>query len=136
MSLDKYKDIINIIHHEPNTKHPRMTITQRAAQFAPFAALTGYEESIKEKGRSVLRIPTLTDDDISILNDKLNYLKENLDTKVSIEYFILDEFKEGCRLVQKEGKIKRIDEVNRFIKFEDNVIINLDNIINIYIINN
>ncbi len=132
MSLDKYKDIINIIHHEPNAKHPRMTIAQRAAQFAPFAALTGYEESIEEKGRSVLNIPTLTDDDISILNDKLNYLKENLDTKVSIEYFILDEFKEGCHIEKKEGKIKRIDEVNRFIKFEDNVIINLDNIINIY----
>ena len=51
---EKYKEIINMKHHEPNKdKHPRMSLYNRAAQFAPFAALTGYEESIKNKEEKV-----------------------------------------------------------------------------------
>lgn len=132
MNKDKYNSIINIKHYDPNQdKHPRMSMSSRAAQFAPFAALIGYEDSIKEKSRAVSMIPTLTDDDLNLLNDRISYLKYNLNTKVCVEYYILDKFKEGCTINQKEGIIKHIDEVFRFIKFLDDEIIYLDRIINI-----
>ena len=102
MSNDKYKDIINLPHHT-SSKHPRMSIQNRAGQFAPFAALNGYSDAVKETAR-------LTDDRIDlddsiklILNDKLNYLVSTKDILAKFIYFVYDKKKKGGKYVEEVG---------------------------------
>ncbi len=129
--MSNYDDIINLTR--PMSKHPKQSMESRASQFAPFAALVGYDEQVKETAR-------LTDNKIEIdeglrekLNNKLNFLNENLDEKcsVTVTYFVTDAKKSGGKYVIKEGIIKRIDSVNEFIKFEDDFIVYFKDILNI-----
>lgn len=93
----------------------------RAAQFAPFAALTGYEESIEETARLTDRRIELSEYEIEELNAKLNFIQEHIKERpeVTITYFQPDERKEGGTYVTVTGKVRRIDEVNRVIIFEN-----------------
>lgn len=129
--MDKYADIINL--KRPISNHNHLSIESRASQFSPFAALTGYDSEVKETAR-------ITDNKIDIddglrimLNDKLNYLNEHIIEKpnISITYFVKDTKKEGGKYLTKQGVIKRIDTVNEIIKFSDNTIISMNDIINI-----
>ena len=96
MNKFNYEDIINLPHHT-STKHPRMTKSARAAQFSPFAALTGYDDAIKETGRLTDKKIELTEEEKLILNDKLLTINNNLknNPKVIITYFEHDKTKEG-----------------------------------------
>ncbi len=114
--MNKYADIIDLEH--PTSKvHLRMDRSARAAQFAPFAALTGYAEAINEVGRLVDKKRELTDEEKLIISNRINYLIENKDKdyEVIIIYFIADLKKDGGKYLSINGVIKKVDIVNKFI---------------------
>lgn len=130
---DNYDDIIDLPHYEPKN-HPRMSAYNRAGQFAPFAALTGYDDEVLETAR-------LTDSRIFIdenlsekINSKLVIIENNIKSlpEVSITYFVPDNKKVGGRYVTITKKVKRINEVSQSIKFVDNTVISINDIVDIY----
>jgi len=125
--MGDYDDIINVPHYEPK-HHPRMSMWNRAAQFAPFAALTGYDAAIRESGR-------LTDDCVGLsesgneeLNRKMELIVSMLPEhpSVTIEYFVPDEKKVGGSYQTTTSEVRRIDEFDRCIEFVDGKRIPLD----------
>lgn len=129
---ENYDDIINLPHFI-SKKHPQMTIESRSAQFAPFAALTGYEEAVKETARLTDRRIEIDEGLKNILNNKLQYILENINLKpeITFTYFIYDKKKSGGRYVEKKGIVKKIDLVNQSIILNDKTNINIEEIINI-----
>lgn len=122
----RYDDIINISN--PPLKHQRMSMHKRAAQFSPFAALTGYEDSIDEAARLTNVRPELSDDEKKSISDKLIYLKDN-PYKIKVVYFLDDPKKDGGDYFVYSGMYKRCEE--GYILFEDKKKIYLDDIIEI-----
>lgn len=127
--MEKYKDIINLPHHV-SLNHKPMDKINRAAQFAPFAALVGYEDAINEKGRTVDKKIILTNEEKEKISNILSYINLNIkdEIKVSITYFIKDKVKDGGSYSIKEGIIRRIDEVNKEIIFKDKTKIKINDI--------
>ena len=111
---NKYEDIINLPHHQSVTR-PHMSNYDRAAQFAPFAALKGYEEEIEEAKRTTDDKVELSDEQISDLNEKLNDLKKIIKQQpiIKVVYFVPDEKKVGGSYIRIEQQIKKIDEYKR-----------------------
>ena len=109
---EAYDDIIHL-PHPTSKKHPRMSMTERAAQFAPFAALTGFDGVIQETGR-------LTHQRVE-LERRLNYLdaQEEEHPPVKVTYFLPDEKKEGGSYVTVQGRLKRIDTVGGVLLLEE-----------------
>ena len=107
----EYDDIINLPHHVSKTRQP-MSMLERAAQFSPFQALTGYGAAIKETARLTDEKAELGEDDLSALNVKLRILTDHLEEspEVSFVCFRLDERKAGGSYVSVTGKVRRIDE--------------------------
>lgn len=128
----KYDDIINIPHHV-SKKHPQMSLYARSAQFAPFAALTGYEEAIKETARETSARIEIDEEMKSVLDSKIQILLEKISLKpeLSITYFIPDLSKDGGQYVTTEGIIKKIDMYNQYIYLEDSTEIPINEIIDI-----
>ena len=128
--MNLYEDIIGMPHYEPK-KHKRMTIENRAAQFAPFAALTGYEEAIIETARTTVKRIEIEEDLLNIINSKLEIIKENVKENpyIKITYFIKDKYKDGGKYEEIEGNIHAIDPVNRWIIFTDKRKINIKDIL-------
>ena len=133
--MNKYEDIINLPHYEP-IYHPRMSIDKRAGQFAPFAALVGYDEEIEETARLTTRKHILDGESVDKLNENLNIIKENVNKhlEIKITYFIADLKKEGGKYINKTGKVKTLDLVNGYIKMIDNEKIYLGDITEIVIL--
>lgn len=133
--MNKYEDIINLPHYEP-IYHPRMSIDKRAGQFAPFAALTGYDEEIEETARLTTEKHILDEESIDKLNEILNIINENVNKhlKIKITYFIADLKKDGGKYINKTDKVKSLDLVNGYIKMIDNEKIYLDDITEIVIL--
>lgn len=129
--MENYDDIIHL--SRPKSKHPRMSLYQRSAQFAPFAALTGYEGHIKETARLTDRKIEIDEEIKKELDVKIMTIKNKLNSKpnVTITYFIPDVKKNGGRYETISKKIKRIDEKNYELVFDDNTIIQTKNIYNI-----
>lgn len=127
-----YDDIINLKHFEP-IKHKRMGIDARSAQFAPFAALTGYNDAIKETARLTDKRIELTEDEKEKLNNQIMFIIENnyLNPLVVFTYFVKDNKKTGGKYIEKEGIIKKIDNINGYIILKDKTKIKIDDIINI-----
>lgn len=130
--MNNYDDIINIKNYK-SKKRPQMSIYNRSAQFSPFAALTGYEESIDEASRITLNKSTISQDDKKILDIKFNILNDNLNEKplVNIIYFIDDLKKQGGKYISKEGYIKKFDYNEKLVVFDDNTKIKISNIMDI-----
>lgn len=131
--MDKnYDDIINLPHHI-SKKHPQMSIEARSAQFAPFSALTGYDEAIKETARLTDKRIEIDDGLKIILNNKLQYILENLKAKPEIffTYFVYDDKKTGGKYVEKIGVVKKIDMVEQYVMLIDKTKIPILEIINI-----
>lgn len=128
----EYDDIINLPHHV-STKHPRMSLEARAAQFAPFAALTGYDDQVKETARLTNERKELADGLKMILNEKILKIKEKLYImpEVTITYFVPDLRKKGGKYVTVTGKVKKIDEFKQTIIFDNKVEIPIHEIIEI-----
>ena len=130
--MGKYDDIINLPHYEPKT-HPRMSMYARAAQFAPFAALTGYEDSVRETARLTDDRLDLDDEVKAILDAKLQEIQENISNKpqVTITYFVADTRKDGGKYVTVTGNIKKIDEYKQVLVLEDQNEIPINDVIEI-----
>lgn len=125
--MNNYQDIINLDHYE--LKHKRMSIYNRAAQFAPFSALTGYSDAIEETARITDKKIFISDDIKEIINKKLNNLKMN--DLVTVTYFKDDEKKEGGEYIIVTKNIKLINSIDKYIKFTDNTKIKIDDVIDI-----
>jgi len=127
-----YDDIINLPHHV-SKKHPRMSLEARSAQFAPFAALTGYDEVISETGRLTYRRIEISEEVKAILNEKLLVIKEQINNKpnIKVTYFIPDVKKDGGKYESINGKVIKIDEYNQRIILENKKEIIISEIIEI-----
>ena len=127
-----YEDIIHLPHHSSKT-HPRMSMLERAAQFSPFAALTGYNGVIREAGRLTEQKIELGESEIEELERSLNWLAKNAGQHPSatITYFQPDEKKEGGAYVTVTEQIKRLDETERVIWLIDGTRISIENILRI-----
>ena len=128
----KYDDIINMEHHI-SKKHPQMSLENRSAQFAPFSALTGYDDEVEEVCRYTEEQKHIDEEKKEEINNKLQIIKQQKDKKVMIQYFEKDSKKEGGKYIKTEGKIKKIDDYQKAIYMDNNQKILLDNIININI---
>lgn len=130
--MNKYEDIINLPHHVSNTRK-RMSLYNRAAQFAPFAALTGYDDAINETARLTVQKIELSDELKNMLNQKIRFIKENinLQPKVIVTYFVPDNKKHGGIYKSISGNVRRIDEVEKFLVFTNKTTIYFNDIINI-----
>ena len=120
----KYDDIINLPHHV-SKKHPQMSLHDRAAQFSPFAALTGHKAAINETARLTDEKQILSEDVIAKLNEQLNLIKENIGTNqtVTITYFVPDDKKSGGAYISHTGVVKKIDEYNHTVILTDKTVI-------------
>lgn len=132
MKEDNYEDIINLPHHV-SKRHPQMSSESRAAQFAPFAALSGYADAVKETER-------LTDERIEIdnglkliLNNKLQIILDNIkeQPEVTFIYFIYDDKKIGGKYTSITGKVKKIAINEQYVMLTNNTKIPIKEIINI-----
>lgn len=130
--MHKYDDIINMPHHI-SSNHKQMSLYQRAAQFAPFAALTGYDDEVKETAR-------LTDKEIiideglkALLDNKISIIQNNIKDKplITFTYFVPDEKKNGGKYVDVTNNVKKINTVNQTIILVDNTVIDIKYIIGI-----
>lgn len=129
--MNNYEDMINMEHHISKV-HPRLSIEQRAAQFAPFAALTGYNEEVKEKARLTNKKIELNDESLFKLNMTLQEINSCIKEKpkVSITYFVKDKTKDGGKYEVIEDNVKKIDEVYQII-YLNSFKINISNILTI-----
>ena len=127
-----YDDIINLPHHVSKTR-PQMSMQDRAAQFSPFAALTGYDAAIKETGRLTDEKIELDEDTKAALDMKQAYLTEMVDDqpKISVTYFLPDSRKSGGAYVTVTGNLKRFDEYERLLILTDGRKIPMDKIADI-----
>lgn len=124
-----YEDIINLPHHTSKT-HPPMALSMRAAQFSPFAALTGYGEAIKESGRETERRIILDEDRKTELDITLQNMLHTLPAKAEITYFISDKTKDGGRYSSEICTVTGINqEQNELITSDCRI--NINNIIEI-----
>ena len=134
-TIENYIDIINLPRHI-SQKHPHMSIHDRAAQFAPFAALTGHGEAINETARTVDSKIVLGEDAIQEISEKLNYIQNHIKDRqtVIITYFVPDSRKNyGGRYVTTQVIIKRIDEISRSVVCTDGTVIQFKDIVEINI---
>lgn len=130
----RYDDIINLKHHV-SKKHPQMSLYARSAQFAPFAALTGYEEAVRETAREIGDRIEIDEELKNILDAKIQILNEQIKKKpeVVFTYFVPDLIKEGGKYVSVTGIVKKIDLYNQNIILEDKNEIPINEIIDIRI---
>ena len=125
--MSDYSDIIDLPHHTSKTQQP-MSATGRAAQFSSFEALTGYEALVEEQARLTDGRLELSTEEVNDLNDKMNYLMDNvaLCPRAEIIYFVPDEKKAGGKYVTLNMKIRKIDPILRTITDVDNNVISID----------
>ena len=111
----EYDDIINLPHHVSKTR-PQMSMLERAAQFAPFQALTGYGAAIQETARRTEDKIELGDEDVALLNAKLQVLADHLpeNPEVCIVWFKPDDRKAGGSYVEMTGNLKKYDDFAGF----------------------
>lgn len=116
----EYGDIIDLPHHV-SKKRPQMSRLNRAAQFSPFAALTGYDDLVRESARVTSKRVELADDDLATLDRKLNFLQAHQSNRpeITITYFEQDAKKAGGEYRECTGRIKRIDTVEHCIILSD-----------------
>lgn len=117
--IHPYDDIINLPHHV-SERHPQMSMYNRAAQFAPFAALTGHDSAITEAARLTDAKQELSESEAEVLNRKLAYL-QSLDEKpaISVTYFVPDEKKEGGSYHTATGIVKSVEPDKGILRLED-----------------
>ena len=127
--MSRYDDIINLPHHVSKIRTP-MSMENRAAQFAPFAALTGHDAAIAETARLTSEKPELSAEELDKLSRRLVYAIEK-DATIRITYFQPDSVKQGGSYCQTEGKIKKIDEIDGLIILSDKQSIPLDCVMSI-----
>lgn len=133
--MNSYDDIINIPRWNPKS-HPRMSEDDRAAQFAPFAALTGYDAMVNETARSTDVRSDLDEEQMLALNEVLSLIAERIGEhpKISVTWFRKDARKQGGAYVKTEGYIRDVDPTGRLIVLKDGSSISMDDIAAIAIV--
>ena len=124
-----YEDMLYLPHHQ-STKRKHMSLHDRAAQFAPFAALNGYEDAIEETGRLTEEEMILDETAVAQINEQLQYLSAHVGEHitVSVTYFKPDERKSGGTYRTDIGVVKRVDETNHFLIMDNGVAISMEQI--------
>lgn len=125
--MTEYDDIIDL--PRPKSKHEPMPMSDRAAQFSPFAALTGYGDAIDETARLTDARIELSEEERAELDYKQQYLATLDAPTVTVTYFVPDERKTGGAYVTHTGTLKRIDELERMMVFADGARVSLDEVI-------
>ncbi|MBQ9970963.1 MAG: hypothetical protein IJP25_02380 [Elusimicrobiaceae bacterium] len=126
MSQHPYEDIIHLSRPE-SKRHGKMPLLDRAAQFSPFAALTGFEEGLEETARKTSSRIELAESEKNLINEKLLLLADKLShcaieadlPQITLEYYEKDTLKEGGHYLYKTGQVKKIDPYNQEIVFLD-----------------
>ena len=127
--MTEYDDIIDL--PRPKSKHEPMPMSDRAAQFSPFAALTGYGDAIDETARLTDHRIELSEEERAELDYKQQYLSTLDSPTVTVTYFVPDERKSGGAYVTHTGVLKRVDEVERMVVFKDGLRVPLDEVMDI-----
>ena len=117
----------------PKSKYPKMSMSDRAAQFAPFAALTGHKEAILEQQRITQTKRILSNEEKLRINEKIIELM-NLKSKCRITYFEKDKTKSGGKYLNRVLSFKRIDELNKVLYFKENIQIQIEDIVDIEVL--
>lgn len=127
-----YEDIINLPHYV-SLRRPQMPMIDRAAQFSPFAALTGYDDAISETGRLTDEKIDLSEEEKEVLDRKQQFLLEKIDERpaLTVTYFVPDAKKSGGAYVTKSGNLKKIDAIERWMQLTDGTKIPLDDVADI-----
>lgn len=138
-----YSDIINKSRPD-SLRHRKMSNYERAAQFSPFAALTGYEDAVSEVARLTDSKIELEEDDINRLNEQFILMRTALDksTKglsdedcsVTVKYFVKDELKKGGHYEEYSGIVRTIDDYDRILIMQDGKTIRVEDILSVEII--
>ncbi len=130
----KYNDILNMPRHISETR-PHMSNRDRAAQFMPFAALTGFGAMINETSRETSKKHELSEEELSLLNENLNLIIKNIKNRPEVRVcrFIPDEKKSGGRYENFSGSIRRVDEFKKEVIFTDKTVIPIEDILMIEI---
>ena len=126
--MNPYADIIHL--SRPVSRRAKMTPLNRAAQFAPFAALTGYDAAIRETGRLTRNRGELDENEKAILNSQLRFLADRAgeNTEITVTYFEPDERKDGGDYVTHTGIFRKIDPYLRAVCFTDGTVIGIEEI--------
>ncbi len=134
IDIHKYDDIINLPHPD-STEYARMSMANRAAQFLPFAALTGYDDAVEEASRLTKEKVELDENRKEILNNKLLFLEEHSseNPEATITYFVPDERKDGGEYQSITGKYKKTDPYMHTVFLQNGIKIRLDDIFDIQI---
>lgn len=127
--MSEYDDIIDL--PRPKSKHEPMPMSDRAAQFSPFAALTGYGDAIDETARLTDARIELSEEERAEQDYKQQYLATLDAPTVTVTYFVPDERKSGGAYVTHTGVLKRVDEVERMVVFKDGLRVPLDEVMDI-----
>ena len=132
--MNRYDDIINLPHHISPTRK-QMSMHDRAAQFAPFAALVGYDDAVAETARLTETRPELDEQEQRAINERLAYIADHIHEhpEVCIKYFVSDERKSGGAIVEVSGKTYRISNTDATIVLTDGCKIRLSDIIDLSI---
>ena len=132
MSTDMYDDIIGLPHHV-SANHPPMSMYDRAAQFAPFAALTGYGEAITETGRLTDSRRELDESEKAVIDMHLQFLKDHLSEKpeVSVTYFAADSLKAGGSYKEASGVVAEVSSLRHALTMADGTTIPIEDIFSI-----
>lgn len=132
---NKYGDIISLPHHISDARK-RMSLYDRAAQFSPFAALTGHDEALKETARLTDSKPELDESEKLIISEKLQMIMNKTvpETKVSITYFAPDRKKSGGAYLKTEGFIRKYDSFARKIIMSDKETIDIDAVVSVELV--
>lgn len=126
--MENYSDIINLGRPESKNRN-HMSILNRAAQFAPFAALTGYAAAVSETVRLTEKKHQLSSDEIAIIERRINFLIENgRNEKIKIKYFKKDERKSGGKYLEIEDSFKKFDDLNLVLTLESGLKINFEDL--------
>ena len=130
--MEKYREIIDLPHRVSKTRS-QMPMSDRAAQFAPFAALTGYDSAIKETGRLTDERIELDEEALTALDIRYQLLMDAFDDapEVTITYLQPDERKAGGKYVSATGTIKKVDDFERRITMQDGSKIQMDDVLSI-----
>ena len=127
--MGKYDDMINLPRPEP--VRARMDELSRAAQFAPFAALTGYDEAVGETARLVDEKIELSEDERAYLDEQTKKIREIPEREIAVTYFIADKRKSGGAYLTARGFVKKIDEIERVLVLTSGEEIPLDDVFDI-----
>ena len=128
--MSHYDDIINLPHHVSPTRQ-RMSMHDRAAQFAPFASLVGYDAAVAETARLTESRPELDEQEQRAINERLAYIADHIheQPEVRIQYFVPDDRKSGGAIVKVSGQVTKVSSTTKTITLTDGQMIRIKDIV-------